>query len=432
MVHATTAAPATTTATSPRVMNADLPVKTLEVVEEGRRGRPSRRLASPAGHGDGFGPSPNLARQSRRLYIGSITPEITEQNLTTFFNQKMREMNLGQQNVAGDPVLAVQVNYEKNYAFVEFRSADDATAAMAFDGIIFMSGPLRIRRPKDYMGNEYSAPSSLHVPGVVSTNVPDSLNKIFVGGLPTYLNEEQVMELLKSFGELKAFNLVREGNNGPSKGFAFFEYVETTLTDVAIQGLSGMELGDRTLVVQRASVGSKAGGGLIPNPEVPYDQMPPQLRPIVPLALSQPESLSEARVVLMLNMVTPDELVDDADFGELQDDVRDECSKFGAVEDLRIPRPSKRGGPKYGPAAMEAAKADEAAGVGRVYIKYFKPSDAQTALRSLAGRSFGGRSIICTLLTENSDTSPPLAIIFGNDDQPAPPVDDAPPPPMGY
>jgi len=87
---------------------------------------------------------------------------------------------------------------------------------MAFDGIIFINGPLKIRRPKDYGGIDMSAPS-IHVPGVVSTNVPDSINKIFVGGLPTYLNEEQVMELLKSFGELKAFNLVRENGNGASK-----------------------------------------------------------------------------------------------------------------------------------------------------------------------------------------------------------------------
>lgn len=55
------------------------------------------------------------------------------------------------------------------------------------------------------------------MPGVVSTNVPDSINKVFVGGLPTYLNEENVMELLKSFGELKAFNLVRENGTGASK-----------------------------------------------------------------------------------------------------------------------------------------------------------------------------------------------------------------------
>lgn len=85
---------------------------------------------------------------------------------------------------------------------------------MAFDGIIFINGPLKIRRPKDYNG-DIAANSGVHVPGVVSTNVPDSINKVFVGGLPAYLNEENVMELLKSFGELKAFNLVRE--NGTSK-----------------------------------------------------------------------------------------------------------------------------------------------------------------------------------------------------------------------
>ena len=82
---------------------------------------------------------------------------------------------------------------------------------------MFLSVPLKIRRPKDYAGSDLSAPAGMHVPGVVSTNVPDSINKIFVGGLPTYLNEEQVMELLKSFGELKAFNLVRENGNGVSK-----------------------------------------------------------------------------------------------------------------------------------------------------------------------------------------------------------------------
>jgi splicing factor U2AF 65 kDa subunit len=91
---------------------------------------------------------------------------------------------------------------------------------MAFDGIMFLNGPLKIRRPKDYGGMEMPGPTGFHVPGVVSTNVPDSANKIFVGGLPSYLNEEQVMELLKSFGELKAFNLVRDNGTGPSKVFA--------------------------------------------------------------------------------------------------------------------------------------------------------------------------------------------------------------------
>jgi len=68
--------------------------------------------------GMGIGANPNLSRQSRRLYIGSITPDVNEQNLADFFNAKMIEMNIGT-GVSGNPVLAVQCNYEKNYAFVE-------------------------------------------------------------------------------------------------------------------------------------------------------------------------------------------------------------------------------------------------------------------------------------------------------------------------
>lgn len=81
---------------------------------------------------------------------------------------------------------------------------------------MFLNSALKIRRPKDYVGAD---PNEIapYVPGVVSTNVPDTVNKIFVGGLPSYLNDEQVMELLKSFGELRAFNLVKEGGTGASK-----------------------------------------------------------------------------------------------------------------------------------------------------------------------------------------------------------------------
>ncbi|KZT34246.1 hypothetical protein SISSUDRAFT_1036454 [Sistotremastrum suecicum HHB10207 ss-3] len=373
------------------------------------------------GLGMGVGGNPNLQRQSRRLYIGSITPEINEQNLTDFFNAQMAEMKIGT-GAPGNPVLAVQCNYEKNYAFVEFRSAEDATAAMAFDGIMFIGGPLKIRRPKDYGGNDF-IPVGPHVPGVVSTNVPDSINKIFVGGLPTYLNEEQVQELLKSFGELKAFNLVRENGTGASKGFAFFEYVDPSVTDTACQNLNGMELGDRYLVVQRASIGAKPGMPGVMN-NLPYDQFPEIPRPIMPAG---PPSESEARILLMLNMVSLDDLADDQEYKDIYEDIKDECSGFGTVEDLRIPRPVKKDKSKWAPgeggqqAAADAVRADEAAGVGRVYVKFAEAGAAAAALGSLAGRSFAGRSIIATLLSENSVTTPPLNLIFAPQAPPPPP-----------
>ena len=37
---------------------------------------------------------------------------------------------------------------------------------------------------------------------------------------------------MASFGELKAFNLVKDSATGLSKGYAFCEYVDLTITDV--------------------------------------------------------------------------------------------------------------------------------------------------------------------------------------------------------
>lgn len=103
-----------------------------------------------------------MTRQARRLYIGNIPFGITEDLMLRFFNDKMVESNL--LAAPGNPVLAVQINMDKNFAFVEvrtlvnsevfislqFRSVEETTNAMAFDGIVLQGQSLKIRRPKDY------------------------------------------------------------------------------------------------------------------------------------------------------------------------------------------------------------------------------------------------------------------------------------------
>lgn len=54
---------------------------------------------------------------------------------------------------------------------------------------------MKIRRPHDYQpmpGMTDTVQASAPVLGVISTVVPDSPHKIFIGGLPNYLNEDQV------------------------------------------------------------------------------------------------------------------------------------------------------------------------------------------------------------------------------------------------
>jgi len=151
--------------------------------------------------------------------------------------------------------------------------------------------------------------------------------------------------------------------------------------------------------------------------------------------LTMPRALDvesvEARVLLMLNMVTPDDLISDQDYNEIVEDIRDECSSYGTVEDLRVPRPSQSSREKkWGPEAQAAREADEAAGVGRVYIKFADNAGATKALGNLAGRKFGGRSIVATLVPDDADVSPPLSVIFADPNAPPPPPsDEAPPPP---
>lgn len=40
-----------------------------------------------------------------------------------------------------------------------------------------------------------------------------------------------------------------------------------------------------------------------------------------------------------MNMVAPEELLDDEEYEEIVEDVRDECSKYGQVKSIEIPRP---------------------------------------------------------------------------------------------
>ncbi|KAJ9071383.1 hypothetical protein DSO57_1037527 [Entomophthora muscae] len=251
-----------------------------------------------------------------------------------------------------NPVVSVSINHEKNYAFVEvtndnvascnslqFSTAEEATAAMAFDGVSFRNQSLKIRRPKDYLpppGGEYFAPS-LHVPGVVSSNVQDTPHKVFIGGVPPYFNEDQVMELLKAFGELRSFNLVKDAVSGLSKGFAFCEYLDPSVTDIACQGLNGMEVGDKKIIMQRASVGSsKLLMGDTPGASA-SSSTPAQ--PSNGSFFNPGATTLEVSTVLMfLNMVTAEELENDEEYQEILMDVKEECERFGPVVDIRIPR----------------------------------------------------------------------------------------------
>lgn len=189
---------------------------------------PSRLQAfmnQPSGSASNAALQPSNARQSKRLFVSGLPASATNESLVDFFNLHMNGLNVVS---AVDPCISAQISQGQPYALLEFKTAEDATLALAMDGISmdadeYMNGAanghssgLTIRRPRDYIVPPPTEAAEDQPTGL-SLKVPDSANKISVSNIPPYLTEEQVTELLVSFGELKAFVLVTDTGTEQSR-----------------------------------------------------------------------------------------------------------------------------------------------------------------------------------------------------------------------
>lgn len=346
---------------------------------------PSRLQAfmnQPSGSASASALKPSNSRQAKRLFVYNFPSSATEDSIQDFFNLQLNHLNVIS---SSDPCISVQISKDRTFALCELKTPEDTTMALALDGQSMEpedasngasnGAPtgLQISRPKDYIVPAQSDDAD-YQEGVISNNVKDGPHKICISQIPIYLSEEQVTELLTSFGELKSFVLVKDTGTDQSKGIAFCEYVDTTATNIAVDGLNGMEIADESLKVKKACVGIQQASGL----EMGVNAMSM-------LAGTSSNDAEQGRVLMLLNMVTPEELMDPQEYEEIQEDVHEECSKYGQVLELKIPRPQP---PK------------ENKGVGKIFVKYDTPDSAQKALRALAGRKFADRTVVVTFFGE--------------------------------
>jgi splicing factor U2AF subunit len=181
-----------------------------------------------------------------------------------------------------------------------------------------------------------------------------------------------VKELISTFGELKAFNLIKTGAG--STQTAIVEYTDAALTDAAIAGLNMLDIAGYKLQSTRVPAAQAA---LLIQPVAP--SKPPAPPAPVPEARDPLEDMLPTSVIRLSNMTTPEDLDDDELYLELREDIVDECSKYGEVKTLQIPRGIKHGGDS----------ADEVA-VGNIYVQFGSAEEAARAREAVAGRSFNG------------------------------------------
>ncbi|QUC17791.1 uncharacterized protein UV8b_02032 [Ustilaginoidea virens] len=346
-------------------------------------------IKEPNGGVSSAGLKANNSRQAKRLIVSNIPPEISEESLISFFNLELNGLNVIE---SSDPCTLCQFSGDRSFACLEFRNAIDATVALALDGISMEADDaldgsdaeqqgLTIRRPKDYVMPAIPEHWGSD-PDMVSNVVPDTVHKLSITNIPSFLTEDQIIELLAAFGRPKAFVLVKDRSTEESRGIAFAEYLEPGIAnEPALNALNGMDVGGKKLKVRKASIG--------PTQVANFDV---GITAISGLASQRSLHAGKGRVLQLLNMVTPEELMDNEEYEEICDDVQDECSKFGTILEIKIPRPI--GGSR------------QSAGVGKIFVKFDTPESCYKALAALAGRKFADRTVVTTYFPEeNFDVS---------------------------
>jgi splicing factor U2AF subunit len=302
-------------------------------------------------------------KEVRRVYAGNLPNGVSEEEVKGFFNKMVSEIS----GTSGKCVTSVSLQKEKNFAYVDFRSIEDANLAMSFDGMAFDDNPeypLKIRRPKGYVPLE----------GDAAAAVVDSEFKIFVGGIPGHLRDDQIKELLEAFGELRTFSMTKGA--AIDKCFVFCEYLNTDVTDIACSGLNGMDIGSNCkLVVMKANTGKNLLGEYIKIPGASLLQS---------MLIGEKDcgDANSSNVLQFLNALTLDDLDEEDEYKEIYQDLKEEFEKYGVVKRLEIP------------------KADEKY-AGKVFVTFASNEEAGNALDSLNGRKFSNRIIIGSYCVPN-------------------------------
>ncbi|TDL28552.1 hypothetical protein BD410DRAFT_711648 [Rickenella mellea] len=194
------------------------------------------------------------APKRAHLYVGNLSPRVTEYMLTEIFA------------VAG-PVQHVKIipdrNYQHgglNYGFVEYidmRAAE--TALQTLNGRKIFDTEIRVNWAYQGQQNKEDTTNHFHV---------------FVGDLSPEVNDDVLAKAFSAFGTLSDARVMWDMNSGKSRGYGFLAFRDKTDAEQAIATMNGEWLGSRAIRVNWANqktqgalpASPRPGGGGAPAP----------------------------------------------------------------------------------------------------------------------------------------------------------------------
>jgi RNA recognition motif-containing protein len=348
---------------------------------------------------------------NRELFVGNTPPGTSELLVLHFVNAAMRRVGLCLPYET--PVLNSRVN--NKFAFIELSSAEMATRALNLNGIPFLNTYLKISRPSKYTGMNVSAQTWQQLTGQATTlmsstgdvtNVMSLIDpeqekikrELFIGNTTPEMTESMLKEFLGN--AIQQVGLASMPGNPitacrVSGKFAFIE-LRTPEEAANALNLNNIPYLGTALRVGRPSkytgppdhhgnwediLAKYMSGELqLPSPNQPQQQQPYEA------SLSQQQNNIvdpgiPTRVVEIQHMLTMNDLSNEEEYSDILEDTKEECSQFGTLINVVIPKGHEIGATK-------------------VFLEYASIQDASNAITKLQGRTFDGRLVQATYYDE--------------------------------
>ena len=166
--------------------------------------------------------------QEATIYVGNIDQKVSEELLWELFTQCGRVINV---HLPKDKIS----NDHQGFAFVEFRSEEDADYAIKIMHMVKLYGkPLKVNRAtQDKRTQEIGA-------------------NLFVGNLAEEVDEKKLKDIFSSFGVVLSTKIMRDPESGISKHYGFVSFDNFDSSDEAITKMNGQYLSGKPIEVEYA------------------------------------------------------------------------------------------------------------------------------------------------------------------------------------
>ncbi|KAL7532949.1 hypothetical protein ACHAXR_004945 [Thalassiosira sp. AJA248-18] len=327
-----------------------------------------------------------------------------------FLNGAMRRVNLCPPD--GTPILNCRTN--SKFAFVECASVDMANKTLNLNGIPFLGASLRVSRPSKYAGPHVPSqtwqqltgqplpPGMIPVPENTGGNPEEKLHReLFVGNTTPEMTESMLKDFLGRALEQVGLTTMPGNPILACRVSGKFAFVELRSKEEAANALN---LNNIPYLGAQLRVGrpSKYTGAETPHgnwedilaniilihfclfffrfmsgdlqlKNVGAQAAAPAAAAAAPAAAAAAPATQITTIVSLKQMLTAQDLEDDTEYNDILEDTRDECSSFGTLKNIVIPR--------TGPGAT------------KIFLEYMSIEDAGRAIAGLAGRTFDGRKV---------------------------------------